>query len=266
MTQTDFTKENFSEKDTTVTSLPNATLTAQARETLSNCWGKAIQGNLLYLALAWGLSITLMIPLITVIILSHISGSDVKAVEQSMKIGIRLVQLLLGGAFSLGLTRYFLLLSRESEHLSLGDIFYGFKHFGTALWAYLQIFIRVLIGLFLFIIPGIIFSYRYSQTYFILAEDPICKAGVALKQSAKLMRGKKWKLFCLQCRFIGWSILATMTLGIGYIWLIPYMQTSFAKFYDDLLKSQGESISERGDTEVNLAQPSLLEESESKAE
>jgi uncharacterized membrane protein len=253
MTQTDFTIEDFPEKDITSGNLPNALLTAHARETLSNCWGKAIQATLLHFGLAWGVSLMLIIPFVIVMTLSHFSGADVKTVEELMQIGMRIIQILLAGAFALGLARYFLLLSRKSKHLSLGEIFYGFRHFGTALSAYLQVLTRVLIGFILFIIPGIILSYRYALVYFILAEDSDTKVSEALKQSAKLMRGKKWKFFCLQCRFIGWSILTLFTLGIGYLWLIPYMQTSFAKFYDDLLHTQPSDFLETEITDMGIS-------------
>ncbi len=48
------------------------------------------------------------------------------------------------------------------------------------------------------------------------------------------MYGYKWKFFCLNLRFLGWAILCLFTLGIGFLWLIPYMEISFAKFYDDI--------------------------------
>ena len=40
----------------------------------------------------------------------------------------------------------------------------------------------------------------------------------AIKASKELMRGNKWRLFCLQISFIGWSILANITV-IGGIFL-----------------------------------------------
>ncbi|MGN1327122.1 MAG: DUF975 family protein, partial [Clostridia bacterium] len=49
--------------------------------------------------------------------------------------------------------------------------------------------------------------------------------------SRQLMAGKRGKLFCLQLSFIGWAILAACTLGIGYIWLMPYIQFAMFAFY-----------------------------------
>jgi uncharacterized membrane protein len=53
-----------------------------------------------------------------------------------------------------------------------------------------------------------------------------------------MMYGFKWKYFCLALRFLGWAILCLFTLGIGFLWLIPYMQVSFANFYDDVKANQ----------------------------
>jgi len=49
-----------------------------------------------------------------------------------------------------------------------------------------------------------------------------------------MMYGYKWKYFCLGLRFIGWFLLGILSLGIGFLWIMPYMSISFAKFYDDV--------------------------------
>lgn len=54
------------------------------------------------------------------------------------------------------------------------------------------------------------------------------------------MDGHKWRLFCLHLSFIGWWLLCTLTLGIGTLWLAPYIQNSTAAFYEDL-KNQFDS-------------------------
>ena len=53
------------------------------------------------------------------------------------------------------------------------------------------------------------------------------------------MTGKRGKLFCLQFSFIGWAILATLTLGIGFLWLIPYIQFATISFYKSLTSDSG---------------------------
>lgn len=92
----------------------------------------------------------------------------------------------------------------------------------------------------MFLIPGIIKAYSYSMSYFVLTDHPELSANEARKRSMQLMRGKKWKLFCLQISFIGWGFLILLTLGILSFWVVPYMQTATAEFYTDLLAEQGE--------------------------
>ena len=50
----------------------------------------------------------------------------------------------------------------------------------------------------------------------------------------QMMDGNKWRLFCLDFSFIGWDILCSFTLGIGYLWLTPYKQTARAAFYREV--------------------------------
>ena len=55
-----------------------------------------------------------------------------------------------------------------------------------------------------------------------------------------MMRGNKWKFFCLGCRFIGWALLGIVTIGIGFFWIYPYIMISFAEFYEDLKAGDAE--------------------------
>ncbi len=86
----------------------------------------------------------------------------------------------------------------------------------------------------LFIIPGIIAQIGYSQVWFILTEDDEISPNDALKKSKEMMYGYKMQYFLLGLSFIGWIILAILTCGIGLLWVLPYIQTSNAKFYEDL--------------------------------
>ena len=85
------------------------------------------------------------------------------------------------------------------------------------------------------IILSFVVQYRYAFCFMILAEYPEIGVVDALRNSASLMRGNKWRLFCLQISFIGWILLAAMcTCGIGALFLTPYMSAANAAFYDDI--------------------------------
>lgn len=110
---------------------------------------------------------------------------------------------------------------------------YGFQRIFTT--GLLQLIYTVLWYLLL-IIPGIIKSYSYSMTYYILKDNPELKNNAAIEKSMQMMDGHKMDLFLLHLSFIGWAILCLLTMGIGFIFLIPYIYTAQAHFYEDLKK------------------------------
>ena len=99
-------------------------------------------------------------------------------------------------------------------------------------------FVFVFLWSLLLIIPGIIKSYAYSMTKYILADNPELDGYEAMKQSEHLMVGNKWRLFCLQFSFIGWIILSVFTLGFGFFFLVPYMTAAETAFYLDLINEK----------------------------
>ena len=135
--------------------------------------------------------------------------------------------------FALGLAIFSLAISRNQD-ARLEQIFEGFKNFSTTLKAYLLILVYVLLNLLLLIVPGIVTALSYSMTFYLLADNTNLTAREAMEKSKQLMDGNKLKLFYMCLRFFGLALLCILTLGIGFLWLFPYMQVSLAKFYDDI--------------------------------
>lgn len=106
----------------------------------------------------------------------------------------------------------------------------------------------VLMGIFIFLwsllllIPGIIKSLSYSQTYLLMKDHPEYSILEAITESKKRMKGYKGKYFLLNLSFIGWGILCIFTLGIGFLWLTPYIQASTATFYNELILTQEQAV------------------------
>ncbi len=119
----------------------------------------------------------------------------------------------------------------DNKNLKFSRIFYYFKHWRTVLPAYLLIYIFIFLWSLLFVIPGIIATYRYSMVTFILAETPNMSPKEAINYSKKIMYGIKWRLFCLIFSFIGWDFLCALTFGILNIWVLPYKHAAYAAFY-----------------------------------
>lgn len=86
----------------------------------------------------------------------------------------------------------------------------------------------------LLMIPVIIKSITYAQSMFVLKEIPKLSPLEAITLSKRMMVGYKWKYFTLYLSFIGWAIVCLLTFGIGFMWLIPYVQTTMAEFYNQL--------------------------------
>jgi len=58
----------------------------------------------------------------------------------------------------------------------------------------------------LFIIPGLIALYRYRQAWYLKSEHPDWSAMKCLAESGMMMKGKKWKAFCLDVSFVWWLL------------------------------------------------------------
>ena len=106
----------------------------------------------------------------------------------------------------------------------------------------LLVYLYTLLWTLLFIVPGIIKGLAYSLTPFIVKDNPQLSPNQAINLSMKMMKGHKFDLFYLYLSFIGWIFLAILTLGIGLLWVIPYMQTSMAAFYLDVKNDYNNNI------------------------
>lgn len=188
----------------------NAELMKLSKESLKGKWGLAIGTFLVY-----GLII----------------GGVQQASEQYPLSS--LILLVIAGPLAVGISIFSLNLSRNNE-ARFEQIFEGFKNFKISIIAYLLVVIFTVLWTLLLIIPGIIAAISYAMTFYIIADDDSIEPMEAIDKSKKMMDGYKWKYFYLGLRFFGLALLCILTLGIGFLWLIPYAHVTFAKFYDDI--------------------------------
>lgn len=139
----------------------------------------------------------------------------------------------LGSIVSVGYARFNLDLIDHREP-AIETLFRYVSDWKTTAIAKLLQTVYILLWSLLLIIPGIVASYSYAMTDYILAEHPELTASEAIGRSKELMSGNRWRLFCLRFSFIGWSILCLFTLGIGNLWLNPYEQAATAAFYREI--------------------------------
>ncbi len=233
----------------------------KARNALSGNWGKAVAVGLVATLLSGGLVATNTGA-------SSGGGASFSFANHNALIALGtvavvtgLLAIVLGGAVSLGWCHFHTNLVKDTEDAKFSDLFAHFDRLGrgfvmnivvsffTILWctlflipgmvvvyvavqgteemAMIAMFFVLLISIFL----GLLISYRYAMVPYLMAEFPELKTMDAIRESKRLMKGKKWRLFCLQMSFFGWALLCLFTLGIGNLWLTPYMQTAQAAFY-----------------------------------
>ena len=206
----------------------NSELRAQARERLEGQWGTFVLMTFLMLVI----QTILQIPGYIGSLLEVLSPENVLASLSFSNISNILSLLAL--PLSWGLT-VSLLRNHREESVDLENLFDGFRG-----GRYTRVFCALfLVNLFTFlwalllIIPGIMKAFSYALTPYIIMDEPELTARQAITRSCEIMQGRRWKLFCLYLSFIGWGILSILTFGIGFLWLVPYMNASVAAFYED---------------------------------
>lgn len=136
---------------------------------------------------------------------------------------------------NIGYTYAFNSLYMEGDNAVTGNTFrFGFRRWGRNVWGMFLVGFFTSLWSLLLIVPGIIKFYAYAMTPYILIDNPELSANQAINLSCKMMKGHKFDLFFLQLSFIGWGILSVFTGGIGLLWLMPYMMSAQAAFYQDI--------------------------------
>ena len=201
----------------------------QALGALKGKWGFVVLCTFVFFL------VSTVVPLLFEIILS--GGPSVWFYQEETSVTADIINILISLLlipFSVAFYWFFLSISR-SETPTLSELFTIYADWKTSLkliGTSIVVSIFVFLWSLLLIIPGIIKSFSYSQTFFVLKDHPEYSITEAITESKKIMQGYKWKYFLLNLSFIGWGILSLFTLGIGLLWLIPYITTSLASFYN----------------------------------
>lgn len=192
-----------------------------------------------------------------------------------------IITIIISGAVKLGYAIFNLKLV-DHKDVKVSDLFSQFHRLGDGFC------MNFLVGLFTFlwslllVIPGIIKTYSYAMTPYILAENPGMTATEAITESRQVMDGNKWRLFCLGFSFIGWDLLCSVPavivavvvvtkviMGgsiaallwlipfivitfIGSLFLCPYREAAYAAFYRDVAGLPAEVLEENVDTYYSL--------------
>lgn len=147
-----------------------------------------------------------------------------------------LISLLLIAPLSFGVTFHFLRWVKTGTGEGPKGMWDGFTqtYYKQVVILALLETIYLILWFLLLIVPGIIKSYSYAMSSYILAENPEISGEEAICRSMRMMEGYKMKLFLMDLGRIGLMLLSLPLLGIPLLWICPYYATAFAKFYTEL--------------------------------
>ena len=206
--------------------LKNAALTA-----LKGKWAPSVLATLVILA-------SMIVPIVLAVCLEIALDPNLESESASVWSTLALYVFMFLLYYPLSMVGYynaFKDLLRDDEGKVVSNMFTGtFKTYPRALGLSLLYMIFVFLWTLLLYIPGLIKALAYMMAPYILKDHPELSPNQALNLSIKMMKGHKFDLFCLILSFIGWSFLAMFTMGIGYLWLAPYIATTIAAFYEDV--------------------------------
>lgn len=152
----------------------------------------------------------------------------------NMALVFSIARLFIGSIVEIGYAKFNLDLVDNMNEARFATLFSYMRFWKVAIITRIVRTLYIVLWTLLFIIPGIIASYNYALTDYILAENPELTTKEALELSKKMMYGHRFRLFCLEFSFIGWVFLCVLSLGIGLIWLLPYTEAAKAAFYREV--------------------------------
>lgn len=139
-----------------------------------------------------------------------------------------------GAILSISLCKMYLDLANSNQAPSFEILLYGADQWKSGAIAFFLQTLYIFLWSLLLIVPGIIKSFAYSMTFYVLAEHPEMSGSDAIKESTRIMKGNKMKLFLLMLSFIGWILLSAITFGIALIYVAPYMSLTMTNFYNEI--------------------------------
>ncbi len=135
------------------------------------------------------------------------------------------------GSVIIAFTSLFIKMFHTTEKLPFKEFISGFSQFLNGFLGILWYTLWTSLWTLVFVIPGIVKSFSYSQMFFIMAENPKISCTKAMRISKILTKGNKGDLFVMVLSFLLWDILNAITFGILGLWLIPYKTMSYTNAY-----------------------------------
>ena len=171
--------------------------------------------------------------LILVTVIIGAISAVASALAAFIPFGGAIIAVVITPAFALSTARIYLTVVRGGNP-EVKDTFSGFDDFFSAFKVTLLVGIYTFLWSLLFIIPGIVKSYAYSMSLFVLADNKSMSARECIAESKKMTNGHKAELFVLDLSFIGWWLLSCVTCGIAMLYVVPLVSATHANVYETI--------------------------------
>jgi len=190
---------------------------------LNQAW-KVLQKHWAFLLGAW---------LIVLIISGFSAGLQTIAKEDPgvlslLYLGFQALSVWLG----VGFMRLMLKVVRD-EPVQLSELWSGGEYFLQYFIGMLVVSVVIFVGFLLLIVPGIIWSFHYIFTQYILADEKL-SFSEAMAQSKAMSRGIEWNLAGFALAILGLNLLACLPFFLGLIVTIPLTTLAGYVLYVDL--------------------------------
>lgn len=180
---------------------------------------------------------------ITMLVMAIVSAVATGVLSLIPVVGSLVASIIVTPAFTLSAVRIYLNVANGGRP-SVGDGFSGFDDFWAAFKVTFFIGLYTFLWSLLFVIPGIIKAISYSMSMYVLAENKGMSAHDCIAQSKEMTNGHKMDLFVLELSFIGWILLGAITFGIAFIWVLPYMETTYVNAYNVLKPAKADAYTQ----------------------
>ena len=219
-----------------------------ARTQLSGRWGIPVLVTLFILIISVIFSIPDILQSYKTGYYAALFSMDIEALRDSLlkstnsSLLATLIQSIVNAILVVASLNVYIKMSRSPEPVKFSDFIEGFNNWARAILALLWQFLWIFLWMLLLIIPGLIKSIAYSQTFYIIAEFKDISVTKALRISIEITKGHKLDLFVMYLSFIGWDLLSFLTpFGILQLWVVPYKHMTYINAFHALMKEAIES-------------------------
>ena len=177
-----------------------------ARNALKGHWKAMVLGVFIYYVFSG------IIPAVLDLYFSSVEYIEIytgEHIEMTMNYASPIYEFVLTGPLLLGILMFLLAFFRKHT-IDYALTFEGFSMLGKGFLLYLVYSVRIFLWSLLFVVPGLIAAFRYSQAFYLRIDHPEWTTNQCIAASSRMMKGNKAKLLGMNLSFIGWYILATI--------------------------------------------------------